>query len=213
MTNEKEARLADGSATGTNDPSAVSPPRVPGGAVSSNVPTGTDGSAASTAYGVGGGPPPAYTEIVPPPPPIYVSGMRVEGAGVVGFPTVLGGNVLTDNLNGGGSGPIGVVAPFPANRYDTMTSYVEDGSAVQTVITTGVILDQPILVRCPFCKATVTSETRPVSGCLTWLCCIALSAVGCVYGCCLFPFCSRRLRDVEHHCPKCKNLIALYKRL
>lgn len=210
MTNEKEARLAGGPTAGTNDIPAL----VPGNIASPTTSTGRDQPGAGTAYG--GGPPPAYTEMPPPPPPIYVSGGRWgegEGTAAVGTPTILGGGILADGLGGGGPGPAGVVAPFPANRYDTMTSYVEDGSAVQTVITTGVILDQPILVRCPFCKATVTSETRPVSGCLTWLCCIALSAVGCVYGCCLLPFCSRRLRDVEHHCPKCKNLIALYKRL
>lgn len=186
MTNEKETRPTDGRIG--SDAFPAEPSHAPGamGAVTSNAPYAA-------------GPPPAYTEM---PPPTYALGGAAVGAGVA--PT----------NPPGGSAPSGsIAAPFPAARYDTMTSYVEDGSAVQTVITTGVILDQPILVRCPFCKATVTSETRPVSGSLTWLCCIALSAVGCIYGCCLLPFCSRRLRDVEHHCPKCKNLIALYKRL
>jgi len=143
-------------------------------------------------------PPPAYSEpagpSAPPPPLLYQ-------------PTLTGPIVgAAFEANRGFVG-------LPATRYDTMTSYVEDGSAVQTVITTGAILDNPILVKCPFCKATVTSETRPVSGCLTWLCCLAISAVGCVYGCCLIPFMSKRLRDVQHYCPKCKNLVALYKRL
>lgn len=102
---------------------------------------------------------------------------------------------------------------IPATRYDTMTSYVEDGSGVQTIITAAAVLDRPIMVRCPFCKTTVTTEIKSVTGCLTWLCCVALSAVGCVYGCCLIPFCTKRLRDVEHNCPKCHNLIALYKRI
>lgn len=110
---------------------------------------------------------------------------------------------------GGVSNCIGI----PAMRFDTMTSYQEDGLTHATVVTQGAILDHPILIQCPFCRIPVTTQTEPVTGCLTWLCCLGISAVGLVYGCCLVPFCTKRLRDVEHHCPKCKNLIALYKRI
>ena len=140
------------------------------------------------------------------------------------YPTIAGANPLPPSyqestatapgvpLAAGLEVPGPVFANLPAMRYDTMTSYVEDGSGC-TVITTGAILDRPIMVRCPFCKTTVTTETRPKTGCLTWLCCLALSAFGLVYGCCLIPFCSQRLRDVEHICPNCHNLVAIYKRI
>lgn len=110
------------------------------------------------------------------------------------------------------SNPSPFVALPPA-RYDTMTSYMEDGSGTATIVTTGAILDRPLLIRCPFCKTTVTTKTRHISGALTWLVCIGLCLVGCTFGCCLIPFCSDRLRDVEHTCPSCRNVVALYKRL
>lgn len=146
----------------------------------------------------------AYPSI--PPPPSYEASTSVPAATVMA-PALVTAGVTTSE------GAIQFVT-LPATRYDTMTSYQDDGTgAVQTVITTGIILDSPIMVKCPFCKATVTTETKTRAGCLSWLCCIGLSAVGCIYGCCLIPFCSKRLCDVQHTCPKCQNVIALYKRL
>lgn len=138
---------------------------------------------------------------IAPPPPSYNESVAGSSAPIIGVPLAAGVEV---------SGP--VFSNLPAMRYDTMTSYVEDGSGC-TVITTGAILDRPIMVQCPFCKTAITTETHPRSGCLTWLCCLALSALGLIYGCCLIPFCSKRLRDVEHICPKCHNLVAVYKRI
>ena len=142
------------------------------------------------------------------PPPAYT-----ESAGPSAPPPLLYQSTFTDPIVGTALKTNSGFVKLPTTRYDTMTSYVEDGSAVQTVITTGAILDNPILVKCPFCKATVTSKTRPVAGCLTWLCCLAIGATLGFCGCCLIPFMSKRLCDVQHYCPKCQNLIALYKRL
>lgn len=136
-----------------------------------------------------------------PPPPSYNAAAALVGGNQ--FPGA--------TFVAGASSPAFVA--IPVARYDTMTSYVEDGSGVHTIITTGTVLDRPIMVKCPFCKMTVTTEIKPTTGCLTWMCCLALTVVGCVYGCCLIPFFSNRLRDVEHFCPQCHNTVALYKRI
>lgn len=143
------------------------------------------------------------------PPPSYGDVSHSSG-GVVVNPQFYAATGI--QVKGAASGS-GLPMALPVHRYDTMTSYTEDGSGVQTIITTGTVLDRPILVKCPFCKTTVTTEIKPVSGCLSWLCCMGLTMIGCVYGCCLIPFCSTRLRDVEHFCPKCHNTVALYKRI
>lgn len=117
------------------------------------------------------------------------------------------------------SGPI-VAAPstggfvaIPSTRYDTMTSYAEDGTAIQALFPAGAILDNPVMMPCPFCKSVITTVARPVTGCLTWLCCLGIMLSNLMYGCCLIPFCVKRLKDVEHICPKCHNIVAIYKRI
>lgn len=128
-------------------------------------------------------PPPAYS-ILPPPHP---TSMPVPGAGMV--------------------------------RYDTMTSYCTNDSGTpvpylpgQMIIPPG-RLDQPFLTKCPFCHAQVTTRTKGRVGALSWLLCGLCVFVGCVAGCCLIPFCTRRFKNVEHSCPKCHGCIAIYKRL
>lgn len=138
---------------------------------------------------------------LPPPPSYNAAVSAVPGTGQLPNGTIIAG-VSNPNF-----------IALPAARYDTMTSYLEEGSGIQTITTTGVVLDRPIMVKCPFCMMTVTTETKPTTGCLTWLCCMTLVVVGCVYGCCLIPFCSRRLRDVEHICPHCHHTVAMYKRI
>lgn len=113
-----------------------------------------------------------------------------------------------------GLGAHGAFSTMPAVRYDTMTSYVEDGSGLaHNAPTVGAILDKPMLVRCPFCKTTVTTTTQSVTGLLTWLSCLTCMISGCLSVCCLFPFCCGCLKDVQHVCPKCYNVIAVYKRI
>lgn len=111
-----------------------------------------------------------------------------------------------------------------ATRFDTMSSYTDHPAAIQPqppqqqipmppqAIVQG-RMDEPFLVQCPFCRATVTTITTPTAGCLTYLACLACGVLGLVCGCCLVPFCLRRLRDIRHSCPKCSQTIALYKRL
>lgn len=134
-------------------------------------------------------------------PPAYSTASTDSWAFSIPFGSPVGVDGMSNNIG------------IPAMRYDTMTSYQGAGSGQATTITTRTVLDQPILVRCPFCNMAVTSVTSPIVGCLTWLSSLGIAMTGLFCGCCLIPFCIRRLLDVKHTCPRCKNVIALYKRI
>lgn len=44
-------------------------------------------------------------------------------------------------------------------------------------------------VQCPSCGHVVLTSVSREPSALTWLACLGLSLIGCVYGCCLLPFC------------------------
>ena len=66
----------------------------------------------------------------------------------------------------------------------------------------------PVTTVCPHCGAHVTTATRKTSGALAWLACGGLALAGCIFGCCLIPFCVDGCLDTEHWCPSCHRLIA-----
>ena len=66
----------------------------------------------------------------------------------------------------------------------------------------------PVTTVCPHCGAHVTTATRKTSGALAWLACGGLALAGCIFGCCLIPFCVDGCMDTEHWCPSCHRLIA-----
>lgn len=84
---------------------------------------------------------------------------------------------------------------------------------VAALIAVTVAGPSPVLIQCPFCCRVIATECRPQTGCLIWLSCAVCLALGCWFGCCLIPFCSRALRDVRHVCPHCHQTVAIYKRL
>ncbi len=96
-------------------------------------------------------------------------------------------------------------------RYDTMTSYV--GSSTQLFVAPVAMLDKPTPVCCPYCRSVGMTKIKHTSGAITWFTCFGISLIGCVFGCCLVPFCCNKLRDVKHHCPSCEALLAIHKRL
>ena len=105
-------------------------------------------------------------------------------------------------------------------HYDTMTSYNEipayNPQAIPVVmipLSADLFLDKPVPVKCPFCQTIAQTTIDHQRGCLTWLCCVAISAIGGIFGCCLLPFISKTLQDVRHSCSKCHAVLALYKRL
>lgn len=131
----------------------------------------------------------------------------------------------------GPSGSTLKVDPAPYTRYDTMTSYAGldtqqgggsikiDPSAVghaSYIVANNMVggaLDEPFPVQCPFCHSIVTTKTVHVSGCLTYLSCLAVGVVTGFLGCCFVPLCMKRCKDVKHYCPECNHLIAIYRRL
>nr|XP_027203607.1 lipopolysaccharide-induced tumor necrosis factor-alpha factor homolog [Dermatophagoides pteronyssinus] len=65
----------------------------------------------------------------------------------------------------------------------------------------------PIRMVCPYCHSKVLTEIRYKDGLLTYILCCGLVLFGCWLGCCLIPFCVPSLKDVEHYCPECGELI------
>lgn len=115
-------------------------------------------------------------------------------------------------------------------RYDTMTSFsgvaaqptgAIDPSKIDNNNTgffvannmVGGALDEPFPVQCPYCHRVVTTKTRHVAGCMTYLACLAVGVLTSFLGCCVIPCCMDRCKDVKHYCPECDQLIAIYKRL
>ncbi|KAI1896188.1 hypothetical protein AGOR_G00092240 [Albula goreensis] len=81
---------------------------------------------------------------------------------------------------------------------------------VQSTVVFG---SQPVQTHCPVCARFVVTRLEHNSGTLAWLSCAGLFIFGCIYGCCLIPFCMDGLKDVTHYCPSCNNVLGVYKRL
>nr|XP_006010929.1 PREDICTED: lipopolysaccharide-induced tumor necrosis factor-alpha factor isoform X2 [Latimeria chalumnae]XP_014353131.1 PREDICTED: lipopolysaccharide-induced tumor necrosis factor-alpha factor isoform X2 [Latimeria chalumnae] len=96
-----------------------------------------------------------------------------------------------------------VAAPNP-NVVAVQTVYVQPAISFQ---------DHPVQTVCPSCNQMIVTVVKYRSGALTWLSCGGLFLLGCVFGCCLIPFCVDALQDVDHQCPNCKAYIGSYRRL
>ncbi|XP_053550311.1 lipopolysaccharide-induced tumor necrosis factor-alpha factor homolog [Bombina bombina] len=73
--------------------------------------------------------------------------------------------------------------------------------------------DIPVTTVCKFCQQQVVTRIEFVSGLLAWLICFTLIIFGFVLGCCLIPFYFDVCKDVRHYCPRCNQLIHVYKRM
>ncbi|XP_026883670.2 lipopolysaccharide-induced tumor necrosis factor-alpha factor homolog [Electrophorus electricus] len=113
-------------------------------------------------------------------------------------------------------------APYLTQDYTQMypapascTPVTNPVVSVQTVyVQPGVVFgDVPVQAFCPICVQSVLTRLDYSSGTMAWLICAGLCIFGCIYGCCLIPFCVDSLKDVRHHCPNCSSLIGVYKRL
>ncbi|XP_059414566.1 lipopolysaccharide-induced tumor necrosis factor-alpha factor homolog [Carassius carassius] len=115
------------------------------------------------------------------------------------------------------------VPPYPTQAYSPMypppphqgqpvTSPVV---SVQTVyVQPGLVFGSvPVQAHCPVCARNVITRLEYTSGALTWLSCAGLTIFGCIYGCCLIPFCVDSLKDVTHHCPNCSSVLGVHRRM
>ncbi|KAM7290325.1 hypothetical protein ISCGN_026970 [Ixodes scapularis] len=71
----------------------------------------------------------------------------------------------------------------------------------------------PVPVVCPYCKRHVVTTIRSRPGFLTWMLCGSLAALGCVFGCCLFPFCIPSCQDNLHVCPSCNRILGVFRKI
>lgn len=69
------------------------------------------------------------------------------------------------------------------------------------------------VVQCPYCGRTGGTIIEHKSGLLAYLSCVGLSLIGCIFGCCLIPFCMDSTRDVQHRCSSCRQVLSTYERL
>ncbi|KAL7830645.1 hypothetical protein SRHO_G00317720 [Serrasalmus rhombeus] len=113
-------------------------------------------------------------------------------------------------------------APYPTQGYTHMYTPPPPGPPVTTpVVSVQTVYVQPgasfgelpVQVYCPHCAQSVLTRLEYNSGTMAWLTCAGLFIFGCIYGCCLIPFCVDCLKDVTHRCPNCTSVLGVYKRL
>ncbi|KAK7168097.1 hypothetical protein R3I94_002219 [Phoxinus phoxinus] len=116
------------------------------------------------------------------------------------------------------------VPPYPPQDYSQMypPTPAQQGQPVTTpVVSVQTVYVQPGLLfgdvavqaHCPVCQQNVITRLEHTSGALVWLSCAGLAIFGCIYGCCLIPFCLDNLKDVTHYCPNCSSVLGSHRRL
>ncbi|KAL0992835.1 hypothetical protein UPYG_G00099170 [Umbra pygmaea] len=109
--------------------------------------------------------------------------------------------------------------PYPTHYNQTYQPAAHSTTSpivsVQTIyVQPGMMFgDVPVQTHCPTCAQVVVTRLEHTSGTMTWLTCAGLFIFGCIYGCCLFPFCVNGLKDVTHRCPNCNNILGEHRRL
>ncbi|XP_052104606.1 lipopolysaccharide-induced tumor necrosis factor-alpha factor homolog [Mytilus californianus] len=71
--------------------------------------------------------------------------------------------------------------------------------------------EHPVSTKCPHCQIDITTEREYVVGSCTWLWCILLGTMGCIF-CCFLPFLWKGAKDVVHTCPNCKKEVGRFIR-
>lgn len=63
--------------------------------------------------------------------------------------------------------------------------------------------NDPQATTCPSCRAAITTSVKYEPGTKTHLfaglCCL----LGCMFGCCLIPYCTNSCQNANHSCPNC----------
>ncbi|KAL0992834.1 hypothetical protein UPYG_G00099160 [Umbra pygmaea] len=104
---------------------------------------------------------------------------------------------------------------FPTEYQPTAYSTTSPIVSVQTIYVQPSVMfgNVPVQTHCPTCAQVVITRLEHTCGIMPWLTCAGLFIFGCIYGCCLIPFCLNDLKDVTHRCPNCNNILGKHKRL
>ncbi|XP_052384088.1 lipopolysaccharide-induced tumor necrosis factor-alpha factor homolog isoform X1 [Oncorhynchus keta] len=101
---------------------------------------------------------------------------------------------------------------YPPPPQYSMAQPRNTPGVTQVVIQQPLLRDVPGQMMCPHCQVPVLTETTHTTGLLTWLICGALFCFLCMIFSWI-PFCVDSCKDVEHHCPNCKTVIHIHKRM
>ncbi|RVE59362.1 hypothetical protein OJAV_G00187750 [Oryzias javanicus] len=86
-----------------------------------------------------------------------------------------------------------------------------EGTAAQTrehrIVPVESLGSKPATTKCPSCQAVVVTRTQLKVGAPSFIVCFVCSMLGCVLGCCLIPFLTKRFKNVHHYCPRCQTHI------
>ena len=104
----------------------------------------------------------------------------------------------------------------PLAQQDVQQSQTPPGQVLlqQPVVVSAMPLfnASPAKMKCPYCKADITTRTQPKMGLLAWLV-VAGLVLTCLWPCAFIPCCVDDLKDVTHQCPSCNAILGAYKKI
>ncbi|UJR31812.1 hypothetical protein I4U23_019289 [Adineta vaga] len=103
--------------------------------------------------------------------------------------------------------------PYNTNMNQTglyPNAPVIDSKPLSSKISVG---DLPVTCICPQCHQSITTVVESKDGVTVWGAAGILCLIGCIFGCCLIPFCVNELKDKTHYCPHCNAVVGQKKKM
>ncbi|XP_070504772.1 lipopolysaccharide-induced tumor necrosis factor-alpha factor homolog [Chironomus tepperi] len=67
-----------------------------------------------------------------------------------------------------------------------------------------------VVMTCPHCRSRISTEVSTFATSKTHIIAIMLAFLGCFFGCCLIPYCTKSCQSQKHTCPYCRSIIGIY---
>nr|ACO15673.1 Lipopolysaccharide-induced tumor necrosis factor-alpha factor homolog [Caligus clemensi] len=99
--------------------------------------------------------------------------------------------------------------PPPAGAAPTTVHFVSSPQTIQITNQNANFGPGPIQIHCSTCNMEVLTTTVKSSSAMAWI----IGAGLCIFGpipCACIPCCLDQLQNVEHFCPRCRNLLGRY---